>query len=531
MKKKPSAKKPQKKMRVANKSVRSNVNKFSMDADPFLFGVKGAPIENQVSFSSLLGRRGSEVIGLGTGPISTSIINSTIARKRSRHAVLTNPYAKRAIDVMVNNVVGAGHRLISTAPDKDFKKQVEDLWNEWTSFVDTSGKLDFSGFESLSFRSMIEGGDCFVRLRVRRPEDNLPVPLQLQIYESEQVPVTKNETRAGNKIIAGIEFDSLDRPVFYHMHRNHPGEFSLMQSNQGMSIDTIMVPAEDIIHLHDVRRPNEVRGLPILSQALIKLSDLDRYMDAELVRKKAAALIGGFIRTPTDGDNQINPFVTDEEDGIDPTSEFHIEALEPGSFPVLPPGYDVSFSDPADVGSNFKEFLRQQLMMIAASINLTYEQLTGDMTGVNDRTLRANMLEFKRMAKNYQSDIIVHQFCKRVFAKWFDVAVISGKLNVPSGMSMEDAKRVRWIADPWPYMNPQQEVNTHITEIRAGLKSRSEVITQRGEIPEDIDNQIKNDKEREQQLGLVFTTNSDVMNNSGGIHSTNANDIFDGEDE
>lgn len=523
MKKKIPKKPTTPRYKLANKVVKSDMLKLGMESDPFVFGTKGSPTQNQVSFASELGRRGSEVLGLGTGPSSTSIINSAVARKRSRHAVLTNPYAKRAVDVMVNNVVGTGHRLISTAPDAVFKKQVEDLWESWSSFVDTSGKLNWSGFEALAFRSMLEGGDCFIRLRVRRPEDGLPVPLQLQIYESEQVPVTKNEMNGLNKVVAGIEFDSLDRASFYHMYRNHPGEFFLMQVNQGSTPDTVKIPAGDIIHLHDVKRPNEIRGIPLLSQALIKLSDLDRYMDAELVRKKAAALIGGFIKEPADGNNASNPFITEESGGEgDKSKDVHIEAIEPGSFPVLPPGYDVSFSNPADVGGNFKEFLRQQLMMIAASINETYEQLTGDMSNVNDRSLRANMLEFKRMATNFQEHILVHQFCRTIFIKWFDLALLSGKLKIPKGMSPEDARKVRWIADPWPYMNPQQEVNTQITEIRGGLKSRSEIITERGGIPEEVDKQIKSDRDREKANDLVYTSNAGVVSDAGVAHAVMA---------
>jgi len=522
MKKKSSGKSSKKvpsRNRLGNSIIHSKIPKAAMENDPFVFGHNTNPTSNMPSFASELGRRGAEVIGLGTGPTSTSIINSTVARKRSRFAILTNAYASRGIDIMVSNVVGSGHRMLSLAPDKTFKKQVEDLFNKWKNKAETSGKLNWGAFEALAFRSMIEGGDCFIRMRVRRPEDNLPVPLQLQIYESEQVPVTKNELNGANKIIAGIQFDALDRASFYHMYRNHPGEFSIMLANQGGNQETIMVPAAEIIHLHDVKRPNEIRGLPILSQALIKLSDLDKYMDAELVRKKACALIGGFIKEPADGNNALNPFIGDET-GQDKESEVHIEALEPGSFPVLPSGYEVSYSSPADVGQNFQIFLKQQLMMIAASLNLTFEQLTGDMSNVNDRSLRANLLEFKRIATNYQENVLVHQLCNTIFAKWFDLAIISGALKIPEGMSDEDARKVKWIADPWPYMNPQQEVNTNISEVRAGFKSRSEIITERGGIPEDVDAQIKQDKEREKENDLIYTTNAEILSDSGVAHST-----------
>ena len=194
----------------------------AMGADPFALGGGAGLVESQVAFASEQGSRGQEVLGLGSGPITTSLVNMTVARRRSRHAVLTNPYAKRAVDVIVSNVVGSGHRLISEAPDPEFKKQVEDLWEEWQSEASSDPGLDYSGVEAMAFRSMLEGGDSFVRMRTRRDEDGMTVPLKLQVFESEQVPVHKNESTGAQPIVGGIQFDALGQPIFYHMHQNHP---------------------------------------------------------------------------------------------------------------------------------------------------------------------------------------------------------------------------------------------------------------------------------------------------------------------
>lgn len=494
--------------RMTQRIVRSNIGAPNMAADPFAFSPRGSVTQGLMDFANEGGRRGAEIPGLGTGPSATSIINSAVARRRSRYAVLTNPYAKRAVDIWVSNVVGDGHKFVSMAPDKAFKKQVEDLHTKWRKECDTADSLSYSGVEALAFRSMVEGGDCFIRMRPRRMSDGLSVPLQLQVIESEQVPVTKNEMYGQQKIIGGIQYDILGAPIFYHMLKNHPGEFQLIGGTTDQLL-TVPVPAGDVIHLHDARRPNQTRGLPFLSQVIIQLNDLDRYLDAELVRKKACALIGGFIGQPADG-GEGNPFVTDEN-----PDEVEIEALEPGAFPVLPPGYTVTFSAPADVGINFKEFLRQQLMFVAAGLNLTYEQLTGDLTNANERIIRATMLEFKRIVRQYQRHVLVHQLHSKIFDKWFDMAVLSGALVLPTGMTDEEARRVNWIPDPWDYFNPVQEVQSKRDEIRCGFRSRSSVIMERGDNPEDVDAEIAADKNREQTLGLVFDTDPNATSRTG----------------
>lgn len=492
---------------------RANVTltKRSSTGNPFQLSTGG--FFGQPDFALMTGRRGPETRGLNTGPATTIILNGIAARSRSRYAVLANPFAKRSIDILVSNVVGSGHKLISEAPDKEFKKQIENLWKKWGKVADTTGQLSFSGLESLAYRSSIEGGDCFVRFRNRRTVDGLPVPFQLQLIESEQVPLFKNERKGAHNIVAGIQFDVTGKPVIYHMLPNHPGDFVSMNV---ISSDTVAVPASEVLHVHEVRRPNDVRGMPSLSQVLIVLSDLARFLDAELERKKAAALIGGAITEPHDSQDQ-NPFITNLSDNNQ--DEIVIEAFEPGSFPILPPGFDVKFSSPADVGANFETFIKWQLRTVASSMNLTFEQLTGDLTDVTDRTLRATLLEFKRIIIAIQKNIVVFQFCQPVFDRFFDMALISGALEIPSGMTEEEARKVRWIADPWKHLHPQQEIIAETMEVRGGFKPRSESLIERGQDPDAVDKRIAEDKERQKELKLVFDTDVEEVSRAGVAHS------------
>lgn len=477
--------------------------------------------QNIPDFALEGGRRGAEVLGLSGGPSSTSLINQVVARRRSRYAALTNPYAKRALDLWVSNTVGEGHKMVSLAPDKDFKKQVEDLWNRWCFESDTTSHLPYGGLEALAFRSVVEGGDCFIRMRVRFPFDNLAVPLQLQLIEGEQVPVFLNTIIGTDKVVGGIQINMFGEPVFYHMYKDHPGEFIYPFTTN--SIVPLPVPAEFVCHLHELRRPGQYRGLPFLCNVIIQLSEIDRYLDAELVRKKCAALIGGFIKIPAGGGDD-NPFST-----ADDPQELEIEAMEPGTYPVLPPGYDVSFSEPADVGGNFEVFLKAELRAVAAGMNLTYEQLTGDIGNVTDRAIRATMLEFKRIVKQYQSNILVHQMHTPIFNKWFSLAVLSGKLAIPAGMTYDDASKCKWIADPWEYMNPVQEIDAQKAKIRSGLGSRSDLILAAGEIPDEVDQRIADDKNRADALGLTFDTDPSKVANSG-VAQPSAKPAPDGAD-
>jgi lambda family phage portal protein len=149
---------------------------------------------------------------------------------------------------------------------------------------------------------MLEGGECFIRMRPRRPEDSMSVPLQLQLLESEHVPTTLNTMADnGNTIRAGIEFDRLGRRVAYHMTRLHPNDAATQTGADRLT--TVRVTADQVIHLFRPLRPGQLRGEPWLARALIKLEELDQYDDAELVRKKTAAMFAGFITRQGPEDN------------------------------------------------------------------------------------------------------------------------------------------------------------------------------------------------------------------------------------
>ncbi|MDB0529939.1 phage portal protein, partial [Ralstonia solanacearum] len=295
----------------------------------------------------------------------------------------------------------------------------------WTAEADAAGQTDFYGLQALACRAMLEGGECLIRLRPRREEDGLAVPLQLQLLEAEHLPMTLNvDLPSGNVVRSGIEFDNLGRRVAYHLYRSHPDDGRLAPMSVQGGLDTVRVDASEVIHLFRVLRPGQIRGEPWLSRALVKLNELDQYDDAELVRKKTAAMFAGFVTRQSPEDNLMGEGLPDEA-GIS------LVGLEPGTLQILEPGEDIKFSDPADVGGSYGEFLRTQFRAVAAALGITYEQLTGDLTGVNYSSIRAGLLEFRRRCEMVQHSVLVHQMCRPVWAAWMKQAVLSGALIAP----------------------------------------------------------------------------------------------------
>jgi lambda family phage portal protein len=328
------------------------------------------------------------------------------------------------------------------------------------------------------------------------------------VLEPEHLPAELNQDLPnGNKIRAGIEFDSIGRRRAYHLYREHPGEKPMLFK----AGETVAVPVSEVCHIFKPLRPGQLRGEPWFAQALVKLHELDQYDDAELVRKKTAALIAGFITKPdpelsVGGEDDKEP----DEDGAVPVT------WTPGTMQVLLPGEDIKFSEPADLGGQYGEFMRVQLRSIAMGLGLTYEQFTGDLTGVNYSSIRAGMVEFRRRMEQLQRMVLIHQLCRPVWARWMDQAVLSGALDLPDYANRRrEYLAVKWIPQGWQWVDPQKEFNAIIWAIRAGLLSRSEAVSTYGYDIEEIDREIAADNKRADDLGLVFDSDARKVSRNG----------------
>ncbi len=419
-------------------------------------------------------------------------------RARSRDAVRKNPWAGNAIDSFVANCIGVGIKPKSKHPDNAVKAAIHKAWARWTDEADAAGLTDFYGLQALACRAAVEGGESFGRMRTRRVSDGLSVPLQIQILEAEHLPTTNSPTSQpakGNEVRYGIEFDGIGRRVAYHLYREHPGETIF----GGGNYETTRILADEVAHIYRVLRPGQMRGEPWLTQVLVKLWELDQFDDATLVRQKVAALFAFFIKT--DGSDTVLPI--DESDG-----EIAISGMEPGTGQVLPNGKDVVFSDPPDTG-NYEMFMRVQLRAVAAGLGITYEQLSGDLTGVNYSSIRAGLLEFRRRCEQFQYSVIVYQFCRPIFREWMRLAVLSGALSLP-GYTTDPTQyeEVDWMPPGWPWVDPLKDVQAKKLEVRCGFSTRSNVVTATGEDPEQIDKENAQDNARADDLKLGYDSDA-----------------------
>ena len=407
-------------------------------------------------------------------------------RDRARDLVRNNPYAAKGVNALVGNLVGGGLKARARSGDAALNDQADKLWARFAAQCDADGRTDFHGLQALVARAMVESGECIVRLRARRAEDGLAVPLQLQVLEADHLDTLRSgATASGGFIHQGIELDRLGRRLAYWLFPVHPGEVATFRRG---SLQSKRVPAESICHVFERLRPGQERGVPWFAPVIIKMRDLDEYDDAELMRKKIEACFAAFVLDADDGETLGEV----REDKAGP----RIETFEPGMIEYLPAGKDIRFAAPASSGG-YPEYMRLQLHAIAAGLGLTYELLTGDLSQVNYSSIRAGLIEFRRRMEALQWQVLIPGLCNPVWRRFVEVAQAVDSL--PAG-----SFGVEWTAPRFEAVDPLKDAKADIMSVRAGFMTLKEAIARNGYDPSDVLAEIADTNARLDELGLVL---------------------------
>jgi lambda family phage portal protein len=440
---------------------------------------------------SARGRRTEDWITADGGSASAETRYSLATlRNRSRDLCRNNPYGRRAVRRLATATVGSyGISATLTGPNQRAVAKITDLWTQWTAstLCDARGKQTFGGLQGLVARTLFESGEVLALRRWAHLNGGPPSPLSLRIQVIEpdyldpqrdnSVPGyyggTPDELRDGNRLDQGVELDGDDRPVAYWLFPRNPGDGIVAvgtQSGETGGVSSVMIPgmsstrvdAANVLHVFQEERAGQVRGVPVLAPVVIRIRDLDQYLDTQLIRQKIAACFAVFLSEP-EGTLDLVGTAREPIDLCD-----HVE---PGMISKLPAGYEPSFAQPQSVED--KSFVTEVLQGIASGTGLPYEELAADYSQVNFSSARMARTAFYELVSELQWLVVIPQFCDRIFGWFRDACVTAG---VPGA----DSVSVEWTTPRKTLTDPGREIPAIISGVRAGLMSPQEAIRELG---------------------------------------------------
>ncbi|MBP8214727.1 MAG: phage portal protein [Propionivibrio sp.] len=465
------------------------------------------PSEKSVSRTFAAARPGRLNDGWTTMTTSAdmeSVTSLTALRNRSRALVRDNCHAKRAREVVTNNVIGMGIGLqaavqstrgnLATAAND----AIETAWADWckADACHIGGALHFADIERLLLSEVFEAGDVFIRIH---RQGRGAVPMSLEVIEAERLA---DEWEApsvnGNLVRQGVECDAFNRPVAYWIHEYHPGD-----PRRPMVQDRLLrIPASEIIHLCKVDRWPQVRGVPWMHAGMSRLHQLGEFEDAAVVAARIGAEKVMVLKETEDG----RFAETVGEQSNDGTLTWNSGK---GQVDILPAGTDIAPWSPNYPDNNFDPFVRAALRDIAAAFGMSYESLSRDYSQSNYSSSRMGLLD-DRDGWRVLQQWYIRSFRARLHDAWLEAAVYARAIK---SISVADYvarpayyRAVSWKPRGWSWVDPTKEVAAYKEAEKAGYITKGDVIAQTSS-NRDIEDVIR---ERRRELDMLAAASIDT---------------------
>ncbi len=419
-------------------------------------------------------------------------------RARSRELMRNDDYAKKFKRMVKTNIIGSnGIKLQNQAKDtngnldKKANETIENAFKKWSKKgnCDVTGKYSFVDIQKTIMGTLAEDGEVIVR-KIRNYDNEFGFALQLleaDHLDEQYIDESRN-------IFMGIEYDSWNKPIAYHLHKKHPGQIYNMDTTR------IRVPADEIIHLFIPLRISATRGIPWMHTAMTRMKMINGYEEAELVGARLGASKAGFyIQKEADG----------EYSGDTKVDGKMVNEVSPGEFEVLPQGWDFKSYDPQHPSTAFKDFMKVVLRGVASGLDVSYNTLANDLEGVNYSSLRSGVIEEREVWKDLQKWFSEH-LLDDVFADWLAVALLTKSLPLPF-FKYDKFNSPTWLARGFAWVDPLKDMQSNILAAKEGLKTHTQIASEMGQDIEELYQTLAKEKELRAKYGITTISEAELM--------------------
>lgn len=449
--------------------------------------------------------------------------NSTVSRVRQLHR--NDPVAKSAVRRKRNAAVGKGWRL-SSRPDyrtlgitpeaaRELGSAIEREWKAYAyghAFeIDAERTKTLGQLLGMAVSHDMLDGEVLGLVEYAAEEDTR-YKTRLRIVHPDRLS-NPNGKRDDGMIRGGVERNRAEVPIRYWIRERHPNEMGVSTSRPTWNGFERFTPwgRPQVLHCFDCEEAGQSRGVSRFAASLKSFRALSKFTEATIQAATINALMVAFIKSSAGPDAVSESFSIEDLTNYEGSREtFYANnpvSLDGGPrMPVLPFGDEIDMAtDSKDVGQ-FDAFVRSVIRLIAASLGVTYEELTMDYSQTNYSSARAAMIP----AWNETMELVARleaQLLKPFFVAWLEEAFDSGYLEMPAGApdfydAVDAYAESRWIGPARGYIDPTKEIDAAAGALEARIATREQICAERGEHWEDVDEQTAIEEANARRLNL-----------------------------
>ena len=399
----------------------------------------------------------------------TDRYNRDTIRARARDLERNSDMANSIIGAYRRNVVGHGWRLQARTGSEELNNKIEELWKEWCKRknCDVTETQSFNQMLRMAERrKKVDGGMLFKKCYTTG--GLLPFKLQaLEVDELDTGRVSPHSVKC--RVIGGIELNIYNKPVGYWIKQYSVDGFGQM--------DSVYVPAKDIIYYYTKNRPSQIREMSDLAATITRVRDANEFMTAVSVKERIAACLAVFVKKiiPTTGG-----FARGVSTENRPREDYEGKRISPGMIKELNAGDEIQVVNPTGQATDAASYIKLQQRLIGAGQGLSYEATSRDMSQSNYSSARQGIIED---GQTYIEDIelLKEVILDEVYETFIISCVLSGVLSIPS---FWENKRTylkhEWVAPPKPWIDPAKEATATKIALQTGQKTYQQIAAENG---------------------------------------------------
>lgn len=391
-------------------------------------------------------------------------------RARARDLERNSDIINSVIGAFRRNIVGHGYTLRARTPSEALNKQIQEAWIEWCKRknCDVTETQSFNQMIRMAVRrKKVDGGILFKKCYT----SGGLLPFKLQALEVDELDVGRAVPRnPKRRLIGGIEFNEHNKPVGYWIRQYGVDGFG--------QIESVYVPAKDIIFYFTKDRPSQIREMSDLAPTITRVRDANEFMTAVSVKERIAACLAVFVKKiiPTTGNFARGMWSGDGR----PREEYDGKKISPGMIKELNAGDEIQVVNPAGQATDAASYIKLQQRLIGAGQGLSYEAASRDMSQSNYSSARQGSIED---GQTYIEDIelLKEAVMDEVYETFIISGVLSGLFKIPG--FWEDKRKYfkhEWVAAPKPWIDPAKEATATKVALQTGQKTYQQVAAENG---------------------------------------------------
>ncbi len=500
------------------------------------------------------------------------IPDKEISDARARDMLRNDAYVAGGATLHKDNIVGSQF-VLNAKPasralfgkqdevwESEFQEEVEEVFDLASespdNLFDASRMNTFTGLIRLAVGIHVGAGEVLSTAEWIR--DGRPFNTAVQMVDLDRLSTPPLQSFDAN-IRAGVRKNSFGAPVSYCIRDVHPNDYLPTFANFQSMYSWKDVPLRkpwgriQVIHLMEQLRAGQTRGIAAMVSALKEMRITRKFRDVTLQNAVVQALYAAAItseRPPAEAyamlgaggqpasAEQIQTMTENYMVGyMETLSRFMGSsknlAVDGVKIPHLPPGTKLDMLTPGKGGPLGMEFEASLLRYIAATLGVSYEQLSRDYTNTNYSSARAAMAETWKFMQALKK-VVADRFATIIYRLWLEEMINANAFttfpkskapilydNGRLGLRFDAISRCDWIGASRGQIDELKETQAAVLRINNGLSTREDEISRLGGDWRKKLRQLAREQQLIEKLGLVLTpTDTTNMMNATGAETT-----------